>query len=234
MTQDEPHQAGHGKCQQGAENRPPARYHQNHLPEAGRDSGHNDKHREHERHDPGHLAALVSVADERQRDDSGTRRANALQEAAREHGRVTPGSHGQQATEHEQPQADVHSRLSTEAVGERPIQELSQPKPQEQRGNHQLAGVFPLHAELAADLSQGGQHGVDRQRRRGHQHGHQQRKFAGRQCLDGAHGAGLQMAERSSKSTPKPALAQPIQVGIASSPNQRTPETVSALPAITA
>ena len=104
----------------------------------------------------GHLAALVSVADERQRDDPGARGANALQEPAHEHDRIAPGGHGQQATQCEQPKADVHSRLSTEAVGERPIQELSQPKPQEQRGNHQLAVVSPRGAELGADLSQGG------------------------------------------------------------------------------
>ena len=225
----EPDQHGRGERQQPTENRSPPGDQQDGLSQRRGDGGDNDEYRENERHDASHFTALVTVADQRQADDSRAGCADALQKSTGEHRRVAPRGHGQQAPQHEQPESNVHAGLPAETVRQRTVGDLPERKSQEQRGYHQLSVVFPHYAKIAADLGQGGQHGVNGQRRHGRQHRHHQDELARRKLP----AQRIQPAERNNKATPMPAADHPGQVGAASSPSQSTPQIARALPAMT-
>ena len=114
----------------------------------------------------------------------GASRAQALKEPARQHQLEAGGHHRDHAARDEQTESGVDGGLAPDAVGYRPIDDLSHGESQKQRGHHQLPVVLVGGAEVRADLRQGREHGVDGEC----DHRRHQRQQNDRFALAGLHG----------------------------------------------
>ena len=74
-------------------------------------------------------------------------------------------------------QAQEGRRLSSRGVGERPVEELPDPEPEEQQRHYELVVVRARDAERGADGGQRRQHHVDRERHECRQHGHERHEL---------------------------------------------------------
>ena len=161
LADGEPGEGNQRQPQQQAEDGPPVGDHENALAEGRRQRRNQDEYRHHQRHDPGHGAALVLVADQGDDYDPRPGRAEALQHPAGQHGREPGREDRDQAADDEQGDAGEYRRLAADAVGYRAPDQLADGEAEEQRRDDHLRVVFVGDAEVAADRRQGRQHGVD-------------------------------------------------------------------------
>ena len=125
-------------------------------------------------------AAAEDVADDRDGDDPGGRRADALDEAqAKQHGEGRREGRREGRGDIDG-QAEQQRRAPAEPVGDRAVEKLRAAEAQDIGGDDILPVVLVLDAEAGADLLQAGQHDVDGQRIERHQRGGQRDEFPAR------------------------------------------------------
>jgi len=109
-----------------------------------------------------------------------------LEHAAGQHDREVGRQNRHHAADDEQQQPRINRRLAADAVGQRPEEHLAQRQADKQRGDHELGVVGPGRAQLAANLLQGRQHDVDRQRNQGNDQRRERNEFAEAELRAGA------------------------------------------------
>ena len=145
-----------------------------HSDEAGADTGRHDRyeqeHRHHDRHQPRHCVALVSIADHRHAQRARSAGAEAPDEPGDDDQPPRRSESGRDRGDDVQHHANLQRSPPTEAVGCRAVEPGADGEAEEERG-HQPAHPRGVgrHAELGAYIGEGGQDRVDRQGAAGHQ-----------------------------------------------------------------
>jgi hypothetical protein len=161
-----------------------------HLTGAGCDDGNDHEDHHDQRHHFRHLAAAEDVTNDRDSDDAGRGRADALDEAQQKQrfeGRnEDDGERGDDIDR----QADDHRHAPAETVGDRSVEELRDAEADEIGGDDILAVVFVLDIECGTDLLEARQHDVDGKRVERHEEGHHRDEFGASHAPQGL-GGGL-------------------------------------------
>jgi hypothetical protein len=80
-----------------------------------------------------------------------------------------------------EPERDQQHGAAAMTVGQRTRHQRAQPGCDKEHADDQLAAIGIGHAQIAGDLPQAGQHGVDGQGLKRHEHGHHGDEFAAAQ-----------------------------------------------------
>ncbi len=160
MAKCKPCEQDRSNREKGGENRAPASQPLDSLSEGRGNSWNEDEYGHRERHETGHSASFVLIAQQRYGYDARSRGANALQYTACDHHFERWCKDAHDTSCHEQDKTGIYRRLASDSVRKRTESDLTEAEAQKKSRDDELYIVAVRCSEVLADRGQRRQHCV--------------------------------------------------------------------------